>query len=77
MPNPRELLPPVPDPRPEAEKLLSATVLDVDTFVRVTVPSLSNKVVEVEHWSGSPTPGDLVLVAFDETGSAWLVATSS
>lgn len=74
MPDLTTLLPPRIDPRPEAEKLLRAVVLEVGATLLVSVPSLSDRAVIVEHWEGTPSPGDEVLIGFDEEGDEWVVA---
>lgn len=71
MPSPTELLPPAPDPTPEAQKLVHARLHSVDEagVLRVVIPSLSEeRLVEIPMAGG-------VLIGFDEDGTPWLTGS--
>lgn len=75
MPNPLDLLPPAPDPSPEALRLLRGTVLSAqDGSIRASLPGFSDRAITVaEARAAGATPDAEVLIGIDEIGNEWVV----
>lgn len=80
MPSPRELLPPAPDPTPEAQGLLRGEVTTAPTTLAdELVVTVDSRAYEVRYWMPRgavlPAVGDPCLIAFEDR-EPWLVAFS-